>query len=305
MRIKIVIIAILFVGANLKVHAQQEIQYTQYMYNTVTINPAYAGSRGMLSFSTLYRNQWIGLDGAPTSFSFTGHTPLGIRGVGGGLSFVTDNIGPSNEIMGAADFSYTIYMSYRTKLSFGIKAGFRSLSIDSSKFNPDQQNDPSIYDQDNIISPLIGAGLYLHSDRWYVGLSAPGLLETDHYDDVAVSVATEKLHLYLIGGYVFDLDPTLKFKPAVLLKAVEGAPVALDLSANFQFNGKLILGAAYRLDAAVSALAGFQVSDRILVGYAYDHDTSKIGNYNNGSHEIFLRFELNNRSRGVVHPRFF
>ena len=305
MKIKIVIVAVFLAGLNLKVRAQQDMQYTQYMYNTVTINPAYAGSRGMLSINALYRSQWVGLDGAPTTINFTAHTPLKIKGGGVGLSFASDKVGPATENLAAADFSYTINMSYRTKLSFGLKAGLHSLSVDSNKFNPDQQNDPYLYDQDNKISPLVGAGIYLHSDSWYVGLSSPDLLETDHYDDVSVSIARERMHLYLMGGYVFDLNPVLKFKPATLIKVVDGAPLAVDLSANFLFNEKLTLGAAYRFDAAVSALVGLQAFDWIMIGYAYDYDTTGIGNYNNGSHEVFLRFELNSRSQGFVHPRFF
>ncbi|SFB79902.1 type IX secretion system membrane protein, PorP/SprF family [Flagellimonas taeanensis] len=305
MKIKIVIVVVFLAGLNLKVQAQQDIQYTQYMYNTVAINPAYAGSRGMLSFNALYRSQWTGLDGAPETINFTGHSPLKMRGVGVGLSLASDKIGPATESLAAADFSYTIHMSYRTKLSFGLKAGLHSLGIDSDRFDPDQQNDPYIYNQDNRIAPLIGAGIYLHSDAWYVGLSSPDLLETDHYDDVSVSIAREKMHLYLMGGYVFDLNPQLKFKPATLVKAVAGAPLAVDLSANFLFHEKLTLGAAYRIDAAVSALVGLQVFDWMMIGYAHDRDTSGIGNYNNGSHEVFFRFELNSRSQGSVHPRFF
>lgn len=305
MKIKIVIAAVFLAGLNLKVQAQQDIQYTQYMYNTVAINPAYAGSRGMLSFNALYRSQWTGLDGAPETINFTGHSPLKMRGVGIGLSLASDKIGPATENLAAADFSYTIHMSYRNKLSFGLKAGLHSLGIDSDRFDPDQQNDPYIYNQDNRIAPLIGAGIYLHSDAWYVGLSSPDLLETDHYDDVSVSIAREKMHLYLMGGYVFDLNPQLKFKPATLVKAVAGAPLAVDLSANFLFHEQLTLGVGYRIDAAVSALVGLQVFDSIMIGYAYDWDTSGIGNYNNGSHEVFLRFELNSRSQGSVHPRFF
>src|SRR5690606_23077408 len=161
------------------------------------------------------------------------------------------------------------------------------------------------YNQENKVSPLLGAGIYLHSETWYLGLSSPDLLETDHYNEVSVSIAREKMHLYLIGGYVFDLNPRLKFKPATLIKAVAGAPMAVDLSANFLFNDRFTLGAAYRLDAALSALMGIQVFDGMMIGYAYDRDTTGIGDYNNGSHEVFLRFELNSLSRAFVHPRFF
>jgi len=305
MNIKVMIaVALLALGYH-KTQAQQDIQYTQYMYNTVAINPAYAGSRGMLSLNALYRSQWTGLDGAPQTVNFTGHTPLKIKGVGLGISLASDRIGPATESLGAADFSYSVPMSDRTRLSFGLKAGFSALGIDTDMFDPEQQNDPYLYNQENKVSPLLGAGIYLHSETWYLGLSSPDLLETDHYNEVSVSIAREKMHLYLIGGYVFDLNPRLKFKPATLIKAVAGAPMAVDLSANFLFNDRFTLGAAYRLDAALSALMGIQVFDGMMIGYAYDRDTTGIGDYNNGSHEVFLRFELNSLSRAFVHPRFF
>lgn len=284
--------------------AQQDSQYTQYMYNTITVNPAYAGSRGMLSISGIYRTQWIGLEGAPETMAFSLNSPVGIRGVGVGLSFNSDKIGPSMENLLAADFSYTIQTSELTKLSFGIKAGFSSLDVDMDKLNPEYINDPQLADV-NRMAPIFGAGIYLHSDKWYVGLSVPSFLETAHYDDVKVSAVSEKAHIYLIGGYVFQLNPMLKFKPAVLTKAVSGSPLAIDVSANFLYNERFTFGAAYRFDAGVSALVGFQITDQFMLGYAYDYDTTELGNYNSGSHELFLRFELGRLVRGVINPRFF
>lgn len=287
--------------------AQQDSQFTQYMYNTHTINPAYAGNRGMLSMYGLYRAQWVGLDGAPTTMNFSMNSPVGRQGVGLGLSFIRDEIGPSIENNLAVDFSYTIRTSSETKLSFGLKGGFNDLDVDYTKLNQGDETEAVFGNNVNRFSPLIGVGAYFHrSDRWYVGVSSPNLLKTKHYsEDVQSSEVTEEIHAYLIGGYVFDLNSGTKFKPAVLLKGVTGAPLAMDLSANFMFNEEFTLGAAYRLDAAISGLAGFQVSDQLLIGYAYDYDTTELGNYNSGSHEIFLRFELGTRTRSLVNPRFF
>ncbi len=287
--------------------AQQDSQYTQYMYNTQTINPAYAGNRGLLTINGLYRAQWVGLDGAPETLNLSMNTPLSGWGLGGGLMFVSDRIGPSTESTIAADFSYTIQLSERTRLSFGIKGGVNILNVDFTQLNTFNPSDPVFMDNINgQVSPIIGTGLYLHdSDRWYLGVSSPNLIRTDHYDDVAVSTASERAHFYAIGGYVFDLGSTTQFKPAVLAKMVSGAPLALDISANFLFHEKFTLGAAYRLDAAVSGLAGFQISDQLMIGYAYDYDTTELGNYNSGSHEIFLRFDLFTRVRNTVNPRFF
>ncbi|MCX2678366.1 type IX secretion system membrane protein PorP/SprF [Galbibacter sp. EGI 63066] len=301
-----VFLVLVMLSVPLAVSAQQDSQYTQYMYNTHTVNPAYAGNRGMLSLYGLYRAQWVGLEGAPTTMNFSVNSPVGKQGVGLGLSFVRDEIGPSIENNLAVDFSYTIQTSRNTKLSFGLKGGVNNLEVDYTKLN---QEAPESVFENNVsrFSPMIGVGAYFHgSDRWYVGLSSPNLLKTEHYgEDVQRSEVTEEIHAYLIGGYVFDLGDSAKFKPAVLVKSVTGAPLALDLSANFLFNEKFTLGAAYRLDAAVSALAGFQVSDQLMIGYAYDYDTTDLGNYNSGSHEIFLRFELKTSVRRTVNPRFF
>ena len=287
------------------VKAQQDSQFTQYMYNMVSFNPAYAGNRGSLTVLGTYRNQWVGLDGAPETLNFSLNTPIGLDGVGVGLGFTSDHIGPSSKNIITGDFSYTITVDRReTQLSFGLKAGISTLDIDFNKlqiYNPNDLNNVNR----SIKSPVVGIGFYLHNENWYAGISTPNMLETKHYDDIAVSTATEKIHVYLTGGYVFDLSTELKFKPTVLAKAVSGAPLAVDVSANFLLYEKLTLGAAYRWDAAVSGLAGFQVSNQLMVGYTYDYTTTELNNYNSGSHEIFLRFELGTRLQNKVNPRFF
>ncbi len=180
------------------------------------------------------------------------------------------------------------------------------MNVDFSKLLIYNPTDASIQDNNiNRIAPTIGVGGYLFSDKWYVGLSTPNLLKTDHYTNSSVTRATEELHLYAIGGYVFDINPDLKFKPATLFKMVKGAPLSIDVSANFLINKKFTLGASYRLDAAVGGLVGFQVSDQLMLGYAYDYDTTEIRGYTSGSHEFFFRFEFITRVKGKVSPRFF
>ena len=291
------------------INAQQDSQYTQYMYNTQTINPAYAGSRGVFGVLGLYRNQWVGLDGAPETLNFSLNTPVGeSERVGVGLSVFMDKIGPAEESLIAADFSYTVPVNETVKLGFGLKGGINLLNVDYSILNIFNPSDVlQQFNIDNRVTPVIGAGLYLHDDNtWYVGLSIPNFLETTHYDDTSVSNASEKASVYAIAGYVFNLNDTTKFKPAILGKFVSGAPLGLDFSANFLFNDKFTLGAAYRLDAAVSGLAGFQVTDGMMIGYAYDYGIQELANYNSGSHEIFLRFELGfKRTKKLLSPRFF
>lgn len=288
------------------ISAQQDAQYTQYMYNASVINPAYAGSRDAMSIFGLYRTQWVGLEGAPQTGTFSLHTPIENSKVGIGFSLVNDRIGPSDETNLGVDLSYTIDVSYRYKLAFGIKGSANLLNVDYTKLNIYDPTDPGFQENvENKISPNVGAGVYLYSDNTYVGLSAPALLETNHYNGMSTYVAKEKIHYYFMAGHVFDLDYNLKFKPSALVKMTEGAPLQVDLSANFLFNEKFTAGVAYRWSAALSALVGFQVSDGLFIGYAYDAETTKLANYNSGSHEIFLRFELFKKYDKIVSPRFF
>ncbi len=286
--------------------AQQEPQYTQYMYNTISVNPGYAGTRGATSMLGLYRRQWVGLEGAPKTAQFSIHSPISYQGHGLGLSIINDEIGPSRDTYVNASFSYKLQLDYDTWLNLGVMAGGSFLDVNYDKLNIHDPGDPQLTGRLSKFSPNIGAGAYLHSSNWYVGLSVPALLETNFYDDIQQSVAKENMHFYLIGGYVFDLNPMLKFKPAALVKAVSGAPLGVDVSANFLFNDNFTLGAAYRWDAAVSFLAGFSITEGLHLGYAYDYDTTRLGNYNSGTHEIFVRFEFISSSRNrMVSPRFF
>lgn len=286
-------------------YSQQDAQYTQYMYNTININPGYAGSRGVMSIFGLHRTQWVGLDGAPTTNAFSLNSPIENSNLGYGLSFVNDRIGPTVENMISADVSYTINTSDNYKLSFGVKATADLFNLDPSKLNPANQGDPMLQNFNNVFTPNIGAGVYFHSDKLYLGLSVPNFLETKRYNDNDVAVYSEKINTYLIGGYVFTISPSLKFKPAFLTKVVQGAPLQLDVSGNFLFNDKFMFGAAWRWSAAMSVMAGFQITEGIYVGYGYDLETTKLANYNSGSHEIFLRFELFKYQSRMVSPRFF
>lgn len=285
--------------------AQQDSQYTQYMYNTITVNPAYAGSRGMLSIFGLHRSQWIGLEGAPRTNAFSVNTPLNGNHLGLGVSIVNDKIGPTVENTFSADLSYTVPTSETFKLSFGIKGTANLFNIDMDKLDIKDQGDKQFQNLDGKFSPNIGAGIYLHSDKAYVGLSVPNFIESDRYDDDQVAIFKEKINYYFIAGYVFDINPSIQFKPALLTKLVKGAPLQVDVSGNFMFDEKFVLGLGYRWDASISAIAGFQVSEGLYIGYAYDHETTRLQKYNSGSHEIFLRFELFNSYSRITSPRFF
>jgi type IX secretion system PorP/SprF family membrane protein len=284
--------------------AQQDAQFTQYMYNTINVNPAYAGSRGVMSIFGLHRTQWVGLEGAPVTNALSLNTPIGESNIGVGLSFINDRIGPTVENTISADVSYTVQASESYKLSFGVKATGNFFNLDASQLNPEEVIDPSLVNYSKF-SPNLGAGVYLHSDKSYVGVSVPNFVQTNRYDSDNVAIFKERINYYLIAGHVFDLSPDIKFKPALLTKVVTGSPLQVDVSANFMFFEKFVVGAAYRWDAAVSALAGFQVTDGLYIGYGYDMETSRLRKYNSGSHEIFLRFELFNNYNKITSPRFF
>ncbi|SNR83237.1 type IX secretion system membrane protein PorP/SprF [Flavobacterium sp. ov086] len=303
MRTKLFFFVIMFV--TIAGYAQQDAQFTQYMYNTININPAYAGSRGALSIFALHRDQWVGLDGAPKTNTVSVNTPINNSNIGIGLSLVNDKIGPTNENQISADVSYTIPTSETWKLSFGIKATADIFNLDVTKLNPETAGDPQFQDFNSDFSPNIGAGVYWRSDKAYIGLSVPNFIETNRYDDNDVAIYKDKMNYYLMVGYVFDLSYDLKFKPALLTKMVEGAPLQVDVSANFMFFEKFTVGVAYRWSAAISAMVGFQITDGLYVGYGYDNETTNLKNYNSGSHEIFLRYEIFKNNGKITTPRFF
>lgn len=284
-------------------YAQQDPQFTDYMFNTLTVNSAYAGSRGHLSVTGLHRSQWVGLEGAPETQSVSIESPIG-KNVGLGVSVVNDRLGPSDEFYLDANFSYTIKLYNDRKLSFGIKGGGRMLNIDWSRGSY-QESEDVFENINNRFLPTIGAGIYIHNDKSYVGLSVPNFLTNEHYDGLQNAVASERLHFFLIAGKVFDLSSRIKFKPAFLGKFVTGAPIIADLSANFMFNDVFRLGAAYRWDDSVSGLVGLQIGPRLMLGYAYDFTTTDLQNVNSGTHEIMIRFELRSKERQLTSPRFF
>ena len=289
-----------------QVLAQQDPQYTQYMYNPATINPAYAGSVDHLQFFGLYRTQWVGLEGAPKTAYLSGTTPLTDNGLGMGFHFKNDHLGVMDENSLSIDLAYTVDLNYQYKLAFGLKGTGSLLDVNYDKLHIYDGSDPVAEDNiKNKFSGNVGAGVYLYSDKAYAGLSVPMILSSNVYNDNDYRVMKEKTHFYLMGGYVFELNPEIQFKPAALVKVMTGAPLQVDVTANFLFYEKFTLGAAYRWDASVSGLAGFQVSDGLFIGYTYDADTSKLAKYHSGSHEIFMKFELFNNTKKKVAPRFF
>jgi len=270
------------------------------------INPAYAGQREVLSIFGLHRNQWVGIDGAPSNTIVAAHSPINDTNLGAGISFENDRIGPSNVNKFTVDVSYTADASDYYKISFGLNSSLMNSKIDYSKLDIYDANDISYQNNINKFSPNFGAGVFLYSDYTYVSISVPSILESRHNETGEIfSTVKEKMHLYLMGGHVFEVNPVLFFKPSLLVKVVQGVSPQLDLSANFLINEKFTGGVSYRFGSALSAMAGFQVTEGLFIGYAYDRETSRITNYNSGSHEFFLRFEVFEYFDRIVSPRFF
>lgn len=310
---KKIILFITFLFYITTVSAQQDPEYTHYMYNMSVINPAYAtGTPLMMNFGGLYRAQWVGIDGAPKTFTFFGHTALSDK-IEVGLSLVSDDIGDGakKETNAYADFAYVLNLGGKNKLSLGLKAGFSALQSNFNGFLLQSGNaatDAAFAEDINVTKPNIGIGAYYFRDNFYIGLSAPNLLKAKQIEEKSGlnAYGSEEIHTYLTGGYVFQLNDMWKIKPASMAKFVKGAPVAVDITANVLYDDKFELGAAYRINDSFSALANINVTPSLRVGYAYDYTLSNLGQFNSGTHEIMLLFDLDLLGKGYdKSPRFF
>ena len=278
-----------------QIEAQQNPHYTQYMYNMSTINPGYATDTGSMNFGALYRMQWVGSEGGPTTGTFFGHSPLA-KNVEVGLSIVHDEIGDVVKETGVfADFAYIVKLNETNKISFGLKAGasFFSTNFDGFVYSDDLP-DPAFANNLSKTFPNIGVGAFYFGENYYLGLSSPNLLTTKHLERKSgiVTTGVEAIHYFFTGGYVFNLNDNLKFKPAFMARGLSGAPLALDITSNFLINNKFEIGAGYRVEDAISGLVNFRISPTLRIGYAYDYTLSNLGRFNSGSHEIMILFDL-------------
>jgi len=295
----------------LSVSAQQDPEYTHYMYNMSVVNPAYAtGVPAMMNFGGLYRTQWVGAYGAPKTFTFFGHTAINDK-IEAGISFISDDIGDGakKENNVYADFAYVLKLGGKNKLSLGLKAGFSSMQTNFNGFRfTDPQTDLAFAENINATKPNIGVGAYYFRDNLYVGLSVPNLLKSKYIEEKSGMNAfgSEEIHTFLTAGYVFQVSDKVKLKPAFMSKFVKGAPITLDVTANVLYNEKFEFGAAYRIDDSVSALFNINVTPTLRVGYAYDYTLTNFGQFNSGTHEIMLLFDLDLLGKGFdKSPRFF
>ncbi|MFM2212894.1 MAG: hypothetical protein RL427_157 [Bacteroidota bacterium] len=305
---KIYFIAILALTVFTEVQAQQDPNYTQYMYNMSVINPAYAGSKENLSGGLLYRSQWVGIEGAPNTGTFFLHSPVG-KNVGLGLSVVSDKIGPVQENNVYADFSYTLNMGGEHRLAFGLKAGATMHKVDFNTIYPtlpqQSPNDPFSAGNPNATFLNVGTGVFYYTQKYYVALSVPNMLKAKYLDFDGSKYGSEEMHYFLTGGYVFDINPNLKFKPFAMVKSSLNAPTSFDVSTNFLLYDKLELGATYRLEDSFGAMVNFAITPSLKIGYAYDHVISDIKTVAPASHEFILLFDLNFPKKVSRSPRYF
>tara|TARA_B110000967_G_scaffold130759_1_gene133596 strand:- start:1044 stop:1955 length:912 start_codon:yes stop_codon:yes gene_type:complete len=286
-------------------NAQQDPQYTQYMYNMNIINPAYTGSTEGLSVGALYRSQWVGLDGGPETFTFNVHSPVG-KQVGLGLSVISDQIGPVKETNAYIDFSYTIPLGTVTKLAFGIKGGFTFHDIGLIGLDVIDDFDPNFQSNINEMTPNVGAGVYFYKpNKYYISVSVPNILNGVHLDTNGTKIGSEKEHFFAAAGYVFDLSENFKLKPHTLLKYATNSPVSYDINANVFMYNMVEVGLGYRLQDSFSGMINFQVSNNMRIGYAYDAIRSDLDIVTNSSHEIFINFDLNFTKKVSRSPRYF
>lgn len=273
-------------------HAQKEPQYTQYMYNIGSFNPAYVGTVETPEIAALYRAQWIDIPGAPRTIRFGTNLPLNNETMGLGFNVVNDQLGPVGQTYADISYSYQVKLSEETKLSFGMDAGGSFLNVDFSKGTFENPGEPLNNESISRFYPTIGAGIFTYGEQWYLGASIPNFLTEGVYNDDVFSIVEDNLQFNFIGGYVFDLSDNLKFKPAFLINTLKGAPVNINVSTNFLINDVFTAGVSYRVENAFSGLVGFQIANSTFLGYAYDYNTNALGEFNKGSHEVILKFYL-------------
>ncbi len=288
--------------------AQQHPMYSQYMFNMLNINPAYAGSRGVVSATALYRNQWVEIPGAPRTASVSVDMPLKTKKIGLGIQLYDDRLGIERSTGINISYAFRFQLTNSGTLSLGVQAGGLNYRANYTEVRTFQPGDPTFNQNINGILPSAAAGIYYNSDKFYIGISSPALLQTKIRDDNSVDVSSatgRDLHMYLSTGFVIPFGQGLVLKPSALVKAVSGAPVEYDLNANLWIQNIIALGFSYRTGDAVVGMVELQMSKQLRMGYAYDRTFSNLGSFNRGTHELMLRMEFGSPNSKVASPRYF
>lgn len=286
--------------------AQQDPLYSQYMFNTLAFNPAYAGSADVFTIMALSRHQWVGFNGAPSTQTLLAHSPLKNQNMALGLSFLNDKVGPTHQTSAYADYAYRIRTGANTRLAFGLKGGvnmYQAELANLTSVDPDAAN----VNVRGKLMPNFGFGLFWHAQRYYLGVSVPKLLENTIEESVSQGLVTitESRHYFVMGGYVMDVSRDLKFKPSFMLRMVAGAPLSIDVNANFLLRERIWFGGLYRVGNAMGLVGQYQINDQLRIGYAFDLTTTRLGAYNAGTHEVMVNYDLRFIKGRMVTPRYF
>lgn len=301
-----IIILILLLFSAWNAAAQQDPMFTQYMHNPVSINPAYAGSRGTLNVVAMHRQQWVGIDGAPKTLTLSVNSPFLKYNVGLGLSLIHDEIGPVKQTGLYADYSYHLKVTTKAKLAFGLKGGFNMYDINLTELAGAEDDDYiALNGVQKLYLPNFGVGTYLYSDRFYLGLSVPKLLQNNLSDNSNTLANKEERHFFIMGGVVIDVAENIKFKPSSTIRIVSGSPTSKEFSAAFLLHEKLWLGGMYRLDDSFGAMVKFNVTDKLSLGYSYDSTQSNLRHDSQGTHEVYISYDFAFKNRKILSPRYF
>jgi len=302
----LLIVIVMFFSLGVK--AQQDPMYTQYMENIEILNPAYAGSKDVLSMMAVSRNQWVSMPGAPDTRSLSINSPINRSNMGLGLSILSDKIGVIKQNGLYADYSYKLNFSNGRVLALGLKGGINFYQAGLADLQTNDPNDP-VFAQDinRSFLPNLGVGAFFSSNRYYLGLSAPKLIENKISANgfSTQNVSRERIHLFFMAGYVFDVNRIVKFKPSIMARFVANSPVSFDLNSTFMFYDRLWVGAMYRLGDSFGGLFQLKVTNQIKIGYSYDLSINQLGAYNGGTHEIMVTYDFNLGQGKIRSPRYF
>jgi type IX secretion system PorP/SprF family membrane protein len=303
------LIFLIFITYTVYGHSQQDAIYSQYTFNPLAINPAYAGSRNSFSAVLLHRSQWVGFEGAPTTQTLAVHSPVNQTKLAGGLNLYYDKIGPSTNLNVAATGAYHIQLK-KAKLSLALRGGVYSSTLDKNQLTFKDETD--LFNQEGTVTsavPSFDFGMYYYKTKFYLGLSLTHINRAGFkfYENIVSDSKNSyalKPHLFFNGGYVFEISEKIIFKPSFLFKSTQGAPANLDLSFNAMFYKKFWLGISFRNKSSVNFMTEWNITDYLRIGYAYDLSVNKLSKYNRGSHELFIGFDFNFKSKKIVSPRY-
>jgi type IX secretion system PorP/SprF family membrane protein len=311
MKKRILIIVIVFI-ASINAKAQYDAMFTQYMFNEMFINPAYAGSKEAMALTLNHRQQWVNFPGRPITTSFSLQGPLANNKMGLGLSFLNEQIGKLNRNLIYLDYSYRLKTSEKGFLSFGLMGGIHNQVNKLSELKATESGDIQIsQNTPSMFTPNFGAGIYYNTNTFYAGFSIPRMIDDSYVFDGSGSInkstkiSPSKFHYYLTVGNIFTINDDLKIKPQTMIKIVQNAPIQFEVNTNFLIKNKIWAGVSYRSSSEISAILGLQISPQFLVNYSYDYSLTKIQKYSQGSHEITLGYLFSYKTRKIITPRYF